>query len=146
MRKQTVEYYEWIDDVGPVLLANLNELLVAKGVEPVRELHGGKFKDGKWVDILDGDDYRNYWHAYIHLWGKDISNDSFQKAYFPDPGDDDGWQHCTDDLREWVTKYKTTADPTWTDDLVSAMRNVVKDHFLLDEHGDYCKVVFWWCW
>ena len=51
MEKHTVDYYEWMDDVGPAILANLNELLVAKGIEPLRELHGGTFKDGKWVDV-----------------------------------------------------------------------------------------------
>ena len=48
MEKHTVEYYDWINDVGPKILAKLNDLLVAKGIETLRELHGGTFKDGKW--------------------------------------------------------------------------------------------------
>lgn len=157
MRKHTVDYYDWIDDVGPVLLANLNELLEVKGVEPVRDLHGGTFKtltelhdgtfkNGKWVSSLESEDYRNYWHAYIHLWGEKLQNDSFQVVYFPNPDKDEEWEYCIKSLREWAVQVYKPADPTWTDDLVSAMRKVVKDHFPLDKHEDYCKVVFWWCW
>lgn len=146
MKKHNTDYFDWQEDVEPVIVANLNELLVAKGVEPVRDLHGGSFKDGKWVGVGESDDYRNYWHAYIELWGEGLSNDNFQQEWFPDPSDDEGWQYLTDRLRKWAVAYYKPTDPNWTDDLVIAMRKLVKEHFPLDEDGDSCRIVFWWCW
>ena len=145
MRKHTVDYYDWIDDVGPAILVKLNQLLVAKGVDPLEELHGGTFKDGKWVGVLESEDYRNYWHAYLHLWGENLNNDSFQVTYFADPDDDEQWEYCIKRLREWAVEVYKPADPNWTDDLVIAVRGMVRENFTLDEYGS-CKVLFWWCW
>ena len=61
MTPKQADYYDWFEDLEPIVLANLNEILVGKGIEPVRDLHGGAFKDGKWVGILESKDYRNYW-------------------------------------------------------------------------------------
>jgi hypothetical protein len=150
MKTQTVTTYDWQADVEPVLRANLNELLVAKGIESLRDLHGGRFKDGKWVGYdVETSDYRNYWHAYIELWGERLHNDSYQNVWFNDTDDDSEWDYCRDRLREWTggrhSSYIHT-DANWTDDLVTAMRKVVKEHFPRDEvHGGH-PVVFWWCW
>lgn len=149
MKTQTVETYDWQEDVEPVLLANLNKLLVAKGIETLRDLHGGAFKDGKWVGICDTEDYRNYWHAYIELWGEKLHNDSYQSVWFNDADDDAEWTYCYEHLREWAKgRYISYAhtDPNWTDDLVTAMRQVVKEHFPKDKNHGGHPVVFWWCW
>lgn len=150
MKKSSIEYYDWIDDVGPELLKNLNEILVAKGVEPLRDLHGGAFKDNTWVDILESEDYRNYWHAYIHVWGERLNNDSYQVVYFPEDDDDKNWEYYTKALREWAKEVYDPVDPNWTDDLVTAMRKLVKENFSNhvsdDDDESARKVVFWWCW
>jgi hypothetical protein len=142
MKTTTVEVYDWMNDVGPELLNNLNELLEAKGIEILHDLHGGLFKDGKWVGYgEDTNDYRNYWHAYLELWGERLYNDSYQSMYFPEHDSDEEWDYCKERLREWaVQQYKPT-DPNWTDDLVDAMRKVVKEHFPYDE-----EIVFKWSW
>lgn len=147
MEKRTVDYYDWIKEVGPAILAKLNGLLAAKGIDPLDQLHGGNFKDGKWVGSLESRDYRNYWHAYVELWGEDLRNDNFQFAYFPDPDDDEEWEGCAAELRAWTIKYRTYehGDPNWADDLVSAVRAVVRENFQANGYGTY-KVLFWWCW
>ena len=149
MKIKTVETYDWQEDVEPELLKNLNELLVAKGIDPMEQLHGGAFLDGKWVSISQSRDYRNYWHGYIELWGEKLHNDSYQNVWFNDADDDEEWDYCRDRLREWSAKPTnghTHVDPNWTDDLVIAMRKVVKEHFPKDDvHGGH-PVVFWWCW
>jgi hypothetical protein len=149
MKTQTVEAYDWQEDVEPELLKNLNELLVAKGIDPMEQLHGGAFLDGKWVSVGESRDYRNYWHAYTEMWGERLHNDSYQNVWFNDADDDEEWDYCIKHLREWANhiyrQYNHT-DPNWTDDLVTAMRKVVKEHFPKDEvHGGH-PVVFWWCW
>ena len=143
MKTESVKTYDWMTDVRPELLKNLNELLVAKGIEPLTELHGGRFKDGKWVgyDVPDTNDYRNYWHAYLELWGERLFNDSYQSMWFNEADNDDEWDYCKERLREWAAKVYKPTDPNWTDDLVDAMRRVVKEHFPYDE-----EVVFKWCW
>ena len=85
MKSKSVDTFDWMEYVQPELLKHLNELLVAKGIEPLRELHGGTFLDGKWVGVLESNDYRNYWHAYLELWGERLRNDSYQSVYFPVP-------------------------------------------------------------
>jgi hypothetical protein len=149
MKTQTVETYDWQEDVEPILRANLNELLVAKGIDPLRDLHGGTFKDGKWVGVSESRDYRNYWHAYVEMWGERLHNDSYQNVWFNDADDDEEWVYCKEQLREWanhVYRQYNHVDPNWTDDLVIAMRRVVKEHFPKDEvHGGH-PVVFWWSW
>ena len=149
MKTQTVETYDWQEDVEPVLRANLNELLVAKGIEPLNDLHGGTFLDGKWVGVSESRDYRNYWHAYLELWGERLHNDSYQNVWFNDADDDEEWDYCIEHLRKWANhiyrQYNHT-DPNWTDDLVIAMRKVVKEHFPKDEVYGGHPVVLWWSW
>lgn len=141
MKTTTIEIYNWMNDVGPELLWNLNELLDAKGIESLRDLHGGAFKDGKWVGVLESKDYRNYWHAYLELWGEKLHNDSYQSMWFPEADNDEEWDYCKERLREWAISHYKPVDPNWTDDLVDAMRRVVKEHFPNDE-----EIVFKWCW
>lgn len=141
MKTTTVEVYDWIEDVGPELLKNLNELLVTKGVESLRDLHGGAFKDGRWVGVLESDDYRNYWHAYLELWGERLHNDNYQAMYFPEHDNDEEWDYCKEQLREWAVSHYKPTDPNWTDDLVTAMRKLVVEHFPNDE-----EIVFKWSW
>jgi hypothetical protein len=145
METTTIKVYDWMNDVGPELLNNLNELLEAKGIELLRDLHGGLFKDGKWVGYGENtNDYRNYWHAYLELWGEKLHNDSYQSMWFNEADNDEEWDYCKERLREWSNgEYRTYnhTDPNWTDDLVDAMRKVVKEHFPYDE-----EVVFKWCW
>ena len=87
MKTKQVTVYDWIEDVVPELLNNLNTLLVAKGIEPLKDLHGGAFLDNKWVGVMDSKDYRNYWHAYVDCWGDHLYNDSYhimvRTAYAP---------------------------------------------------------------
>ncbi len=144
MKTTTVETHDWIADFGPELLKNLNELLVAKGIEPMHDYHGGTFKDNKWVGVSESNDYRNYWHAYLELWGEKLHNDSYQAMWFPDHDNDEEWEYCKERLREWSNgKYRTYdhTDPNWTDDLVDAVRKIVVENFPNDE-----RIVFWWCW
>lgn len=145
MKKQTVDYYDGIDDFIPSILANLNEILVAKGVQPLQDLHGGAFKDGKWVGILESEDYRNYWHAYIERWGERLNNDSYQVVYFPAADDDKQWNYYIEKLREWAVEVYDPVDPNWTDDLVAAVRKTVKENFPKEEYDSH-RVVIWWCW
>ena len=142
MKTKQVNTYDWIEDVGPEILKNLNELLAAKGIEPLEDLHGGSFLDNKWVGISESEDYRNYWHAYIELWGEKLHNDSYQTAWFPEVDEDDGWDYYKETLRKWSgdRTYQHT-DPDWTDDLVDAVRKTAKENFPDDE-----QIVFWWCW
>jgi len=141
MKSKSVDTFDWMEYVQPELLKHLNELLVAKGIEPLRELHGGTFLDGKWVGVLESNDYRNYWHAYLELWGERLRNDSYQSVYFPVHDDDEEWDYCKEQLREWAVQVYKPTDPNWTDDLVTAMRKVVTEHFPNDE-----QIIFWWCW
>jgi hypothetical protein len=83
MTPKTVEYYDWFEDLQPIILANLNEILVSKGITPLHDLHGGQFYEGKWERVNGHSDYRNYWHAYIDLWGERVRNDSYDEIYFP---------------------------------------------------------------
>lgn len=144
MKSKSVDTFDWIEDVGPELLNNLNGLLKAKGIEPLHDLHGGAFKDGKWVGVLESDDYRNYWHAYLELWGERLHNDSYQSMWFPETDNNEEWNYCKERLRDWANgQYRSYphSDPNWTDDLVDAMRRVVKEHFPEDE-----EIVFKWSW
>jgi hypothetical protein len=141
MKSEQVTVYNWIEDFGPILLDNLNELLVAKGIEPMRDLHGGSFLDGKWVGVLESKDYRNYWHAYLELWGERLHNDNYQAMYFPEHDNDEEWEYCKEQLREWAVSHYKPTDPNWTDDLVDAVRKIVVDNFPNDE-----RITFWWCW
>ena len=141
MKTETINTYDWMTDVRPELLKNLNELLVAKNIEPLNQLHGGTFKDGKWVGVLESEDYRNYWHAYLELWGEKLHNDSYQSMWFNEHDNDEEWDYCKEQLREWAVSHYKPTDPNWTDDLVDAMRKVVKEHFPYDE-----EVVFKWSW
>ena len=145
MKSEQVTVYNWMDDVRPVILANLNELLAAEGIEPLLDLHGGPFLNGKWVGYDEkSNDYRNYWHAYIELWGERLHNDNYQAVWFPEHDNDEEWEYCKERLREWSNgKYRVYdhTDPNWTDDLVDAVRKIVVENFPNDE-----QITFWWCW
>jgi hypothetical protein len=149
MKSSQTTTYDWQEDVEPVLRANLNELLVAKGIEPLADLHGGAFLDGRWVSVTESRDYRNYWHAYVEMWGERLHNDSYQNVWFNDADDDEEWDYCVKHLREWanhVYRQYGHTDPNWTDDLVTALRKTIKEHFPRDEVYGGHPVVFWWCW
>ena len=47
--------------------------------------------DGKWVGVSESRDYRNYWHAYVEMWGERLHNDSYQNVWFNDADDDEEW-------------------------------------------------------
>lgn len=146
MTPKTVEYYDWINDVGPAILKNLNELLVADGVEPLRDLHGGSFLDNKWVKVLDSNDYRNYWHVYLELFGERMSNDQYQVVYFPDSGED--WDYAYERADEFCSPKRSGyehTDPQWARLLVTATKKWVDEYVTPDEYGGR-RVVFWWSW
>jgi hypothetical protein len=139
-----MEYFDWIEDVQPMLLKNLNELLVAKNIEPMSQLHGGTFKDGKWVRVLDSNDYRNYWHVYLELFGEGLRNDQYQVTYFPEAEDSD-WSYCYERADKFCEKSRSGydhTDPHWARDLVTAVKKWVEEN--VDPKDT--KVTFWWSW
>lgn len=139
---KTVECYDWFEDLEPIVLANLNEILVSKGIEPLNEFRGGTFLDNKWVDICDSEDYRNYWHLYLDLWGERVRNDSYDEAYYPWCDDDEEWAYYYEKAEKFANRnitYKHT-DPKWGCDLVTAIRKMCKDHNLYD------GVLIHWSW
>ena len=143
MTPKTVEYFDWFEDLQPVILANLNEILVSKGIDPVRDLHGGSFKDGKWVSVSDSRDYRNYWHVYLELWGERVRNDSYDEVYFPWCDDNEEWAYCYEQAENFADIKRsgyTHTDPKWACDLVTAVRKMCRDHDL------YEGVLIKWSW
>ena len=150
IQTKTVETYDWMEDIEPILLENLNKILAQHGFEPARDLHGGAFKDGKWVGISDSKDYRNYWHVYIDLWGDKLHNDSYQKEYFPNVDDDEEWDY----LYERADKFANNrynghehTDPHWARHIVTSVRKMLREHFTPnDVFGDGYKLTFWWSW
>jgi hypothetical protein len=148
MQTMNVEAYDWIELFGPALEANLKTLLEAKGIAAPEDLHGGAYLDGRWVGVLESKDYRNYWHAYIELWGDGLRNDNYQVAYFPLTDDVEEWQYYKTLAREWANgPYRTYdhTDPNWTDDLVEAVRLTLEQNIEPTDAGGY-KLVFWWSW
>ena len=143
MTPKTVEYYDWFEDLQPIILANLNEILAGKGIDPVRDLHGGSFKDGKWVSVSDSRDYRNYWHVYLELWGERVRNDSYDEVYYPWSDDDEEWAYWYEQAEKFAdikrSGYPHT-DPKWACDLVTAVRKMCRDHDL------YEGVLIKWSW
>ena len=143
MTPKNVEYYDWFEDLEPIVLANLNEILVSKGIEPLEHFRGGAFKDGKWVGICDSEDYRNYWHLYIDLWGGRVRNDSYDEVYFPWCDDDEEWEYWYEKADKFCDVKRSGyvhADPQWGRDLVTAIRKLCKDHNLYD------GVLIHWSW
>ena len=141
IQPKTTEYYDWFEDLEPIILSNLNEILVSKGIDPVRDLHGGAFKDGKWVGVLESRDYRNYWHAYLELWGERVRNDTFDEVYYPWCDDEDEWAYWYE--RASNPKSRSIypwSDPKWACDLVHAVRKMCRDHNL------YESVLIKWSW
>lgn len=136
MQVKTVQYYDWLNDVRPVLFDNICASLRAQGMDCPEDLHGGCFKDGKWVGHDVSDDYRNYWHVYIEYWGEGLRNDSYVMTYFP-PNDVEEWE----ELRfEAVKKYGA-----WAVDLINAVYKMLEDHKIYDRHGD-AKMLIWFSW
>jgi hypothetical protein len=143
MTPKTVEYYDWFEDLEPIVLENLNEILVSKGIEPVKNLHGGAFKDGKWVSVLESKDYRNYWHAYLDLWGERVRNDSYDEAYYNWCDDDEEWSYCYEQAEKFGDVKGSGynhSDPKWACDLVDAIRKMCRDHNL------YEGILIKWSW
>ena len=146
MKTELIKTYNWIEDFGPAILKNLNELLVAEGTDPISQLHGGSFKDGKWVDVLKSDDYRNYWHVYLALFGDDLRNDSYQRVYFPHYNDAEQWGYISDRAEESTSgKNYKHSDPKWARNLVTALRKTLEENIEPDDADGY-RIVFWWCW
>lgn len=143
--KRTLEYFDWIQDVQPEILKNLNELLVKDGIEPLKQLNGGTFKDGKWVSVMDSNDYRNYWHLYLDLWGEHLTNDQFQVVYFPFEHE---WEYAYERADKFCSKERSGyehSDPHWGRHLVTAVRKWIEENVESDEYGSM-RVVFWWSW
>jgi hypothetical protein len=143
IRAKTTEYYDWFEDLEPIVLDNLNEILVSKGIDPLSRLHGGMFKDGKWVSIGEGNDYRNYWHLYLDLWGERVRNDSYDEACYPWCDDDEEWEYWYEKADKFCDVKRSGyvhSDPQWGRDLVTAIRKLCKDHNLYD------GVLIKWCW
>jgi hypothetical protein len=146
MKSKTITTYDWIEDVGPIILKNLNELLIRDGIEPLDTLHGGYFKDGKWVGALESRDYRNYWHVYTELFGENLHNDSYQVVYFPHPDTDEEWDYLYE-LAEKFAKNSTHehSDMKWPRHLVTAIRKMCLNNLPIDDL-DGSRIVFWWSW
>ena len=147
MKVRTSEYYNWAEDFQPEILKNLNELLVADGIEPLKNLHGGTFKDGKWGHRgADINDYRNYWHVYLELFGEGLSNDQFQVVYFDHPDND--WEYWYSLAEQFADKARSGydhSDPKWACHLVTAVRKMLKDHNLITD-PDGKALTIWWSW
>jgi hypothetical protein len=104
-------------------------------------LYGGNFKDNKWVGPCESDDYRNYWHAYIELWGERVRNDSYDEVFYADSDDDEDWDWCYEKASNPKERsIYPWSDPKWACDLVTAVRKMCKDHNL------YGGVLIRWCW
>lgn len=141
IQPKTTEYYDWFEDLEPIIIANLNEILVSKGIDPVRDLHGGSFKDGHWVGVLESRDYRNYWHVYLDLWGERVRNDSFDTAYYPWCNDDEEWAYWYGQAEKFAQRGSYEhSDPRWACDLVDAVRKMCRDHNLYED------VLIKWSW
>lgn len=143
MTPKTVEYYDWFEDLQPIILANLNEILVSKGIDPLKDFHGGSFKDGKWIGPLESNDYRNYWHVYIDLWGEQVGNDSYDEVYYAESDDDEEWTRYYEQAKEFCNVKRSGyehSDPNWARDLVDAIRKMCRDHRLYD------GVLIYWSW
>ena len=80
------------------------------------------------------------------MWGERLHNDSYQSVWFNDADDDEEWDYYKERLRKWAVQTYRPTDPNWTDDLVTAMRRVVQEHFPRDETYGGHPVVFWWSW
>jgi len=142
------DYYDWAYDLKPEIIKNLNELLVAEGTEPLTDLHGGKFLNGKWVSCLDSKDYRNYWHVYLELFAEGLRNDQFLVTYFPHPDNDEEWDYCYNLADEFCEKKRSGyehSDPHWARHLVTAVREMLKDNDMIkDIDGE--SLTIWWSW
>lgn len=136
MKSRTTEYYDWFEDVQPVLVGNLNQFLSERRIEPINDLHGGYFKSNKWVEVGQGE-YINFWHVYLDHWGAEIRNDQFVKTYFP-PDDDEEWDYLKQETTE--SRNETAAL------LLDAVRKMLKDHGFYDEQGECEPMTIWYSW
>lgn len=138
MKVKQTDYYDWFEDFEPEVLKNLNDLLAAKGVDPVGDLHGGWLADNiEWRGVGSGE-YVNFWHAYLDVWGEQIRNDSYVVTYFP-PDDQAEWDYC----KELIEKNNRNKLATL---IVDAVQKVVKDNGLYDKHGDCKPTTIWFSW
>lgn len=133
-----VNYYDW-EDFHLSMLDHLNKLLVQSGIDPIEDLHGGLFKDGKWVDRNwdwdDGYEYRNYWHVFIEIYGKRVRNNAY--CSIPIYIDDES---VALDKQEAIKQYGE-----WATLLVDAVVNMVKENNLADENG-LADLLIHYCW
>lgn len=144
MTPKTITYYNFIEDLQPEILKNLNELLAADGIEPLDNLHGDSFKDGKWVSVTESKDYRNYWHLYLDLWGEHVRNDSFDEVWFPHVDNEDEWEYLYETALEFGQQiHRPTTDPTWPKHLVTAVRKMIADHDLVKDQDGECILIKW---
>ena len=135
MKPKTVEYYDWFEDIQPELLKNINEILVSQGIDPMPKFRTAWFKDGKWVSISESAEYRDFWHVYLDLWGKDIRNDSYVMTYFPED-DPTEWEGFRDMARK--------SRGEWAVVLVDAVRKMILDHNLYK--NGYASMLIWFSW
>lgn len=149
MQPKNLKYYDWFNDFEPEILKNLNELLMADGIEPVKSLHGGWFKDNKWVNV-GGGEYRNYWHVYLELWGDNVRNDSYDEVWFPNINDAAEWDYLYDEAEGFAISSNAShnyvdADTNWPKHLVTAVKKMLADNgFCTDPDGE--SILIWWCW
>lgn len=136
MKPKTMSYYDWHGDFEPELIKNINELLAKQNIDPIKYLHGGYLKDGKWVDVGQGE-YRNFWHVYLDMFVENLRNDNYVVTYFPDDSDED-W--------EYARKSVSKGYGDWAVVVLDAVRKTLKDNGLYDENGDADKIVFWFSW
>jgi hypothetical protein len=133
---RTTCYYDWHKDLEPEILLHLNNLLHERGIEPVKSLHGGYLKDGKWVNEHQ-ETYVNFWHAYLDCWGDDVRNDSFALTHFA--GDDEGWAR----IRKYVDESRSSVAVL----VVDAVRKTIEQN---DFPRDWCDelepVLIWFSW
>ena len=131
MKPKTLEYYNWSTDIEPEILKNLNQLLVAKNVEPLKDLHGGYFKNGKWVSSSKSSDYRNYWHVFSDGIGENLrGNDSYAVIQFSHDYDKNYELWCEDAEKNYGA---------WARDIIMAAQMMAKDYKL-----DRTVVYFSW--
>ena len=137
MQAKTIQYYDWYEDIQPVLYDNLCASLRAQGIDCPDNFRGGWFKDGHWVDVDASADYRDYWHVYLKFWGERIRNDSYVMTYFPpnDPKEWDGWR----------AEAKTEFGP-WAVDLVDAVHKMLVDHKIYNDDDLDAAILIWFSW
>lgn len=136
MKPKAIKYYDWFKDIEPELVKNINKILAKQNIDPVKDLRGGYFKDGKWVKVLEGE-HRDFWHVYLACFGENIRNDNYVLTYFPDNYDEE-WEYFYDLVK------KEHGD--WATVLLDATRKMLQEHKFYDENKDVDPVLIWFSW